>query len=232
MTPQYQEYITAVEVACQSLKPTEAEEFRADIARVLKQARPPKSNISKEEWRALKELRADKEHLILTADKGAALVVMDRKDYTQKMKELLDDNNTYRPLKMDPTNRQKNRLINILRCIKTEGRLDDHTYRKLYPTGASSPKLYGLPKIHKKNNPLRPIVSSRGSVTYGVAKELARILKPLTGNTIHQVNNSKEFADDIKKIKWRRGCIISYDVSALFTSIQVKSVLEVIKKKL
>ena len=112
---------------CQSLKPTEAEEFRADISRVLKQARPPKSDISKEEWRAIKELRADKECLILTADKGVALVVMDKKDCTQKMKELLDNNTTYRPLKMDPTKRQKNRLINILRSIKAEGRLEDHT---------------------------------------------------------------------------------------------------------
>ena len=58
----------------------------------------------------------------LTAAKGVAVVVMDRKDYSRKMKELLDDNNTYRPLKMDPTNRQKNRLINILGSIKTEGR--------------------------------------------------------------------------------------------------------------
>ena len=78
----------------------------------------------------------------------------------------------------------------------------------------------GLPKIHKKNIPLGPIVLSQGSVTYGVAKELARILKPLTGNIIHQVNNSKEFAEDIKKIKLEEGeCIISYDVAALFTSI-------------
>ena len=103
----------------------------------------------------------------------------------------------------------------------------------MYPTGASSPKLYGLPKIHKKNIPMRPIVSSQGSVTYGVAKELARILKPLTGNTIHRVNNSKEFAEDIQKIKLEEGeCIISYDVSALFTSIPLKSALEVTKKKL
>ena len=58
-------------------------------------------------------------------------------------------------------------------------------------------------------------------------------MKTLTGNTIHQVNNSKEFAEDIKKIKLEEGeCIISYDVAALFTSIPVKSALEVIKKKL
>ena len=103
----------------------------------------------------------------------------------------------------------------------------------MYPTGASSPKLYGLPKIHKKDIPLRPIVSSQGSVSYGVAKELARILKPLTGNNNHQVLNSKEFADDIKKIMLEEGeCIMSYDVAALFTSITVKSALEVVKKKL
>ena len=80
--PPFQEYITAAEVACQSLKPSEADEFRADIARVLKQAIPSKSNISKKECMAIKELRTDKECLILTADMGVALVVLDKEDYT------------------------------------------------------------------------------------------------------------------------------------------------------
>ena len=43
------------------------------------------------------------------------------------------------------------------------------------------PQVYGLPKIHKLDTPLRPIVSSCGSVTYGVTKELANILKSLDG---------------------------------------------------
>ena len=153
----FKEYITAAEVACQSLKPSEADEFRADIARILKQARPSKPNISKEEWKAIKELRTDKDCLVLTADKGVALVVIDKKDYTKKMNQLLEDQNTYRLLKMDPTNKQKNRLINILRRIKSEGRLEESTYKKMYPTGASSPKLYGLPKIHKKEIPWGPL---------------------------------------------------------------------------
>ena len=102
--------------------------------------------------------------------------MINRSDYTRKMKELLDDNKTYRPLKMDPTNEQKNKLVTILRRIKTEARLEDSIYKGMYPTGGSPPKLSGLPKNHKKNNLLRPIVSSRCSVTYGIAKELARIL--------------------------------------------------------
>ena len=179
----------------------------------------------------LKTTKSDKDHISLAADKGVVLVVMNRSEYIRNMKELLEDTITYRPLNIDPTNKQKNKLINILQRIKTESGIEDTIYKKIYPTGASSPKIYGLPKIHK-NNPLRLIVSCRGSITYGVAKELARILKHLTGNTIHHVNNSKEFADDMKKTRLEEGeCIISYDVSALFTSIPVTSTIEIIRNK-
>ena len=51
----------------------------------------------------------------------------------------------------------------------------------MYPTGAETPKIYGLPKINEAGVPLKPIVSSRGEVSYETAKELARILKPLEG---------------------------------------------------
>ena len=52
----------------------------------------------------------------------------------------------------------------------------------MYPMGCNAPKFYGLLKIHKPHPTLRPIVSSRGLVTYGVAKVLTKILKPLVGN--------------------------------------------------
>ena len=103
----------------------------------------------------------------------------------------------------------------------------------MYPTGASAPKFYWLPKIYKKNIPLRPIVPSIGSVTYGVTKELVRISKPLMGNSEHHVSNTKQFADEIRKTKLEEGgCITSYDVTVLFTSIPVSSALEIIRSKL
>ena len=141
--------------------------------------------------KALKQLKTDKDHIVLTADKGVAMVVMDRKEYIQKARALLEDTNTYRPIPSDPTTKLKDKLINILKKIKTEGNMDENTYRRVYPTGSSAPKFYWLPKIHKKDVPLRPIVSSTDSVTYGVAKELSRILKPLVGKSIYHVNNSR-----------------------------------------
>ena len=101
----------------------------------------------------------------------------------------------------DPTNKHKNRLINIFKNMKAESGMSKNTYKKICPTGACAQKSYGLPKINKKDIPLRTIVSSIGSVTYGVAKELGRILKPLVGKSIHYVNNSKEFADEIRNTK-------------------------------
>ena len=108
----------------------------------------------------------------------------------------MEDTNTYRPIPTDPT-KPKNRLINIMKKMKTKSEIDENTYMRMYPTGASAPKFYGLPKIHKKEVPLRPIVSSIGFVTYGVAEEFPRILKFFVGKSIYCLNNSKKFVDEI-----------------------------------
>ena len=47
----------------------------------------------------------------------------------------------------------------------------------MFSMGCNVPKFYGLPEIHKLDTPLRPIVSNRGLVTYGVANVLTKILK-------------------------------------------------------
>ena len=114
--------------------------------------------------------------VVLTVDKGVAMVIMDQEDYTNKALTLLKDPNTYKVLPKDPTIQLKNKLIFLLKDIKQTGGLSINKCKQLYPTSALPPKFYGLPKIHKTGTPLRPIVSSRGSITYGVAKELAHII--------------------------------------------------------
>ena len=117
---------------------------------------------------------------------------MDKEDYVQKAKELLDQP-TYRTIPNDPTTKYENKLVNLLKAIKTEGQIDEALYKRLYPTGAGSPKFYGLLKIHKEGIPFRPIVSSIGAVSYETSKELARILKPLVGKSIYHVQNTQDF---------------------------------------
>ena len=100
----------------------------------------------------------------------------------------------------------------------------------MYLTVCVPPKFCGLPKIYRLDTPLRPIVSSCGSVTYGVAKELSKILKPLVGKSPHHINSTQDFVDKVKHINFATGeCLSSYDVSALFTPVPVDVALKVIK---
>ena len=101
------------------------------------------------------------------------------------------------------------------------------------PQVQGSPKFYGLPKIHKPGIPLWPIISSIGTVTSNTAKELAKILKPLVGLSTHHVHNTKDFVEQLKDV-WlkQEESIISYDVTALFTSVPMQPVLKIIEQKL
>ena len=231
-SPPIGEYIAAVEQTCQNLAQGEAEELRAEVKAVLKKCQPPRNNITKEEQKALNELRKDTSRVILTADKGTCLVVMDRDEYIKKAEELLKED-TYKIMAEDPTNKQKNKLIQLLKKIKAEGGINEECYRKMYPTGAGTSKFYGLPKVHKAGVPLRPIVSSRGSVSYNTSKELARILKPMAGRSTFSVQNTMDFVEQVKNIKLQpHECIVSYDVKALFTSVPTKSAVNIIKQLL
>ena len=79
-------------------------------------------------------------------------------------------------------------------------------------------------------HPLRPIVSSRGPVTYGVAKVLTKRLKPLVGRSPHHIHSTQDFVEQANKVTLLPGeCLSSYDVTTLFTSVPVEPPLGIIK---
>ena len=227
-----EEYVASIEHACQKLQEGEVQELRVEIKNLLKNTKETRSNITKDEFKAIKELKQDDKRIILTMNKGVALVVLNKQDYVEKAEHLLNQK-TYKKVKEDPTSRQKAKLIRILKKIKAEGGISEEKYKKMYPTGAGCPKFYGLPKIHKQDIPLRPIVSSTGTVSYNTSKELANILKPLVGWTTHHLKNTKDFIDQIKDVRLLPDeTIISYDIKALFTSVPIQPVIDIIKTKL
>ena len=226
------ECITTTEEICQKLEKGGAEELRAEVKNLLKKAHPTKPILTKEELKAMEKLRRDDTQIVLTADKGVALVVMKREDYDTKAEELLNTN-TYTTINSNPTTRYKNKLVSLLKSIKTLGGINEALYKKLYPTGAGVPKFYGLPKIHKRETPLRPIVSSIGAVSYQTSKELARILSPLVGRSPYHVHNNQDLLEDLRSIKLGKDeCLMSFDVQALFTSVAIEPAIKIIKKLL
>ena len=229
----YTEYIVACESASSKLPREEAQSLKAEITGMLKSAKTPKSNISKEERVALKELSKSKDLLIMGADKGRCTVVQSTADYESKVNTMLSDEHTYEKLKKDPTPVYKRKLVNILQRLKAEKKIDESQYRLLYPTAEVTPRLYCTTKIHKSGNPIRPIVDYTGSIGYQTSKALADILAPLVGNSIHHVVNSKQLAEEMTSVFVEEDYIFnSHDVVSLFTNTPIEKCLEIIKDRL
>ena len=115
--PPIVEYIAAIEKTCTSLQPGKAEELRGEVKANIKKMQPPKYNLTKEEPKAMEELKKDKTRMILTTDKGVSIVVLDKEEYIKKADELLRQS-SYRNIPTDPTNKHKNKLISLLKKIK------------------------------------------------------------------------------------------------------------------
>ena len=79
--PPLGEYITNIEKACQSLDTNTVEELRSEIYRVLRQPHQLKPNLKKEEIKAMKQLKADKDCMVLTTDKGLVIIYRKPKNY-------------------------------------------------------------------------------------------------------------------------------------------------------
>ena len=228
-----EEYVVATEEACKLLPPAEAEQLRAQIAGTLKQAKPPKPNISKEQGLALKTLSKQEFIIILPADKGKATVVMDKEDYESKVENMLKDEKVYEVLKKDPTAKYKKKLISILSRLRTEEKITESQCRWLYPTTENIPRMYCTPKIHKEGTPVRPIVDYTGSIGYNTSRALADILGPMLGHTDHHVKNSQHLAEDMNAVFIETGeMFISHDVVSLFTNTPIDQTLNIIRERL
>ena len=139
----------------------------------------------------------------------------------------------YKEVKKDPTKKIERTICETLKTIEQKGEIDAKLKKRISPQNSYLPQLFGLPKIHKPEVPLRPIVSSIGSVTYDLAKELTRILSPLRGKTSSYVKDSGNFIQIItQKTIQMSDIMVSFDVKSLFTKVPMEESLQVIKKLL
>ena len=81
-----------------------------------------------------------------------------------------------------------------------------------------------------KQATLRPIVSSRGSVTYRISKVFSKVLKPLVGKSPHHIQSTGDIVSRAKGLTLQLGeCLSSYDVTSLFTLVPIDPTLNIIK---
>ncbi len=163
----------------------------------MKAAILPKPKITKKGRQPLVELRKEKSIMIISADKGKAIVIMETGEYEQKVITMLSDDKTYEKLNKDPTPKYKRKFVSIIKKLKEDDKITDVQYRYRYPTVENVPIMYCTPKMHKPDNPLRPIVDYRGATEYNVSRSLADLLAPIVVNTTNNITNSKHLASEM-----------------------------------
>lgn len=183
------------------------------------------------ENRIIKQIKnkiASNNLIISKADKGNTLTIMTDIHYKSKMENLISSDD-FVELKSDPTatfHRSINKEINNYKQIFNVN--NPNFLRVMNPT---APVLYGMPKLHKDNVPMRPVVSYINAPSYKLCKDLASNLpKVINCTSPYSVKNSLELVETLKlKNLPNNSKFISFDVKSLFTSIptpEVKSILK------
>ena len=163
--------------------------------------------------------------VILPADKGNVTVVLDRQEYQEKVDQMLKDPETYKPITRDPSNKTEKV---VRQSIKTQ-----EANIKVNLSNTRLSRFVGYPKIHKEGVPLRPVIDSRESATYDLAKRLTRTIQPIIGKTEHHVKNSSHLVDMLKETRIEcSDMLVSFDVKSLFTSIPVEDACKILEEKL
>ena len=213
---------SSIEPTTRSFGPAVEHAIANDIATILQQPSRPTNNLKPHLSKALKTLRQKKNKLKITrADKGNATVVMTQDQYKDKMMDHLNLD-CYDTLKKDPTDSLTRKLDTILKKLLKEHKIDKSFYQSCRTSNPRKPQLYGLPKIHKPRNPIRPIVSFYCAPLSSFHKQFSIILKPLTISPL-RLKDSLDFVNHLRTdTDPDFSYFCSLDVKSLYTNCDMR----------
>ena len=129
---------------------------------------------------AKRSLQQNPDIIIMKADKGARIVLLDKETYITSGEEMLADTNVYERLNKNPLRSEQQSFNRELTCIFKRMKVPLPLRFKAYlPT---LPFMKFSPKIHKPNLCFRPIVSQSQAFQKPLAKHLTKVLTPFAWN--------------------------------------------------
>ena len=200
-------------------------------------------HLNKQHMQAIKSLKQREEIIISRPDKGEGVVVMDRMEYQAKMSEILEDTSKFQCIGdselFDKTLQQERALQAYLLRAKKGNKIRKDVYDRIRPVGATCPVMYGVPKIHRPGNALRPILSMINAPQHELAKWLAELLKPVLEKfSEFNVKDTYDFCQQLDEFQQQERHLIeqsvmcSFDVKSLFTNVSLQETINISTKAL
>lgn len=123
-----------------------------------------------------------------------ARVIMNTEKHDKKLREVVRIEK-YKEMNRDPTTLMEAKIYRTLYKYLIAF-LNQHERYRLIPRHSKPPHLYGLPKIHKLNILLRPIVSYRNSPCCPVVKFFLQIITAISKNTYLATKGINHFINE------------------------------------
>ena len=82
----------------------------------------------------------------------------------------------YRKHTMQQIHKEEERIIDILKDMKSNGEIEESLYNQIKQRGGQPARLYGLAKVHITDTPMSPVLSIPGSAYHKIAKKVTKWL--------------------------------------------------------
>ena len=200
-----------------------------------------KDNLSPQQKKIVQRLKRSRYAItVKPADKNLGVVVLDTDDYLMQCCNLLMNKKTYRQAKEYPYNEIRSKVVNTVVAFKTTiQNVNVRLYSYLQPSNKiyyQTPKLYGLPKIHKEFErlpQLRPIVAQSGSLLTPTAKFIDHALQPLAQSYEDYIQNSTALILRLQTLDIPENAVlVTVDVENLYPAIPETECLKVIYEQM
>ena len=186
----------------------------------LKLRNPPKTNLTQEEKQRLNLLQNNQHIVVKPADKGSAIVIMNRTDYITEATRQLSDTKFYTKTQVDLTGTHINKITQTLSTMLRNDEIAQSVYRNLVPKDCKTPAFYFLPKIHKQKITGRPIISGNNCPTEKISAFIDEHIKQFVPHIKSYVRDTPDFIKKIENFKLNGDYfLVTMDVTSLYTNI-------------
>lgn len=197
-----------------------------------------RDNISKQERSAIDSLRNDTSIVTKQADKGGAIVIMDKEHYKRMVNDHVNNLDFYSETNISEDAKTMRKINNFTEKYKESLTSKEKDYLTKFEMKHSN--FYGLPKIHKSKEiqegiqlqnssyiklpephdlKLRPIVAGPACPTHRLSNLLDIILKPLCPHVNSYIRDDIDFLNYIPESVTQETLLVSFDVTSLYTNI-------------
>ena len=193
------------------------------------------SNLSTAQQNILRDIRENKDIVILSADKGLGPVGVNIKQYIEWGKQHLTDSSTYKIITHEQAYRAAEELYQSIfqwTCLHRRD-LDDDTVRYIRDHVEKARKdpfgyFYLLAKLHKTPTSTRPVCSDCASLPHSVGKWVDRQLQPIVQAQHTYFKNSyelKQLLDELGQLP-TNACLFTYDAVSMYTNIDTEQCIQ------